>query len=227
MPIEIKVAPPGITISQGRTFMVTNQAGEIRTSSDEGIYAIDTRFISYYRFYINRQGWELVNSSQLSFYAARYHLINPKIDTEEGIIEANTIGLTVNRTVSEGIHEDLDIVNYTNKKISFVLELAIRSDFADLFEVKAKHLVTRGQVQTRWNEHEGRLRTSYTNKDFHRAAVYQVSNNGSPANYANGRISFHIELEPGQLWHTCGELMLEHGQQIKKPIYAPCGRPRH
>jgi glycogen debranching enzyme len=46
MPIEIKVAPPGITISQGRTFMVTNQSGEIRTSSDEGVYAIDTRFIT-------------------------------------------------------------------------------------------------------------------------------------------------------------------------------------
>ncbi len=29
MPIEIKVAPSGITISQGRTFMVTNSGGEI------------------------------------------------------------------------------------------------------------------------------------------------------------------------------------------------------
>ncbi len=30
MPIEIKVGPPTITISLGRIFMVTTQAGEIR-----------------------------------------------------------------------------------------------------------------------------------------------------------------------------------------------------
>jgi hypothetical protein len=39
MPIEIKMAPPGITISQGRTFMVTDECGEINPRSDEGVYA--------------------------------------------------------------------------------------------------------------------------------------------------------------------------------------------
>ena len=68
MPIEIKVAPPGITISQGRTFMVTNTAGEIYPSTDEGVFAVDTRFISYYQLFINREPWALINSSQLTFY---------------------------------------------------------------------------------------------------------------------------------------------------------------
>ena len=45
MTIEIKVGPPVITISQGRTFMVTDQRGFINTDSDEGVYAIDTRFV--------------------------------------------------------------------------------------------------------------------------------------------------------------------------------------
>src|SRR6266566_8948016 len=57
MPIEIKVAPPGITISQGRTFMVTNSGGEINPQTDEGVFAIDTRFISYYHLFINRVPW--------------------------------------------------------------------------------------------------------------------------------------------------------------------------
>ncbi|HEX6480228.1 MAG TPA: glycogen debranching N-terminal domain-containing protein [Ktedonobacteraceae bacterium] len=63
MPIEIKVAPPGITISQGRTFMVANSGGEIKPQTDEGVFAIDTRFISYYQFFINRIPWVLVSSS--------------------------------------------------------------------------------------------------------------------------------------------------------------------
>ena len=99
MPIEIKVGPPGITISQGRTFMVTDQGGAINQESDEGVYAIDTRFINSYRLFINREPWVLVNSSQLSFYTARFYLTNPTFGTQEGDVEANTIGLTIERSV--------------------------------------------------------------------------------------------------------------------------------
>lgn len=106
MPIDIKVAPPSIVISQGRTFMVTDQRGEIAPASDEGVFAMDTRFVSYYRLFINREPWVPVNSSQLSFYAARMHLTNPKLRTEEGDLAAHTLRLTLERSVGEGIHED-------------------------------------------------------------------------------------------------------------------------
>ena len=180
MPIEIKVAPPGITISQGRTFMVTNSAGEINPQTDEGVFAIDTRFISYYHLYINHEPWVLVNSSQLNFYASRTYLTNPKIGTEDGDFEANTIGLTIERTVEDGIHEDFYIVNYTGKKISFTLQLALRSDFADLFEVKSKRLVQRGRMLTEWDKKEHRLRTTYDHHDFHRAVTYWIPSTDVP-----------------------------------------------
>src|SRR6266566_3147291 len=120
MPIEITVAPPGMTISQGRTFMITDQRGEINPSRDEGVYAIDTRFIDTYRLFLNREPWELVTASQLSFYAARVHLTNPSIRTQDGDLDAHTLGLTINRTVGEGIHEDFDLMNYATKKIRCV-----------------------------------------------------------------------------------------------------------
>ncbi len=226
MPIEIKVAPPGITISQGRTFMVTDANGAINSETEQGVYAIDTRFINYYHLYINHQPWQLIDSSQLSFYASRFHLTNPPLETEFGGIPGNSISLTVNRAVGRGIHEDLDIVNYTGKKIRFMLELVMRSDFADIFEVKAHKIILRGWIQTRWNEQETKLRTSYTDKDFHRALIYQIANNQAamPVGYANGCIFFDIELEAGQKWHTCGEISLEHGQHIRRPVYTPCGR---
>src|SRR5579871_5523778 len=113
MTIEIKVGPPVITISQGRTFMVTDRKGFVNTDSDQGVYDIDTRFISFYHIYINRVPWNLINSNQLTFYASRIHLTNPKVDTEGGMLPADTLGLTVNRTVSEGIHEEFSIVNYS------------------------------------------------------------------------------------------------------------------
>lgn len=222
MTIEIKVGPPVITISQGRTFMVTDRKGFVNTDSDQGVYAIDTRFISFYHIYINRVPWNLINSNQLTFYASRIHLTNPKVDTEGGVLPADTLGLTVNRTVSEGIHEEFSIVNYSGHKVKFVLELAIRSDFADIFEVKSRDIVQRGKQQTQWDEQQKLLRTAYDNQDFHRAAVYHVTQTSSPLGYANGRLFFEIELNQNEQWQTCADLILEHGQHVKKPTPGSC-----
>src|SRR5579883_601025 len=222
MTIEIKVGPPVITISQGRTFMVTDQRGFINTDSDEGVYAIDTRFISFYHIYINRVPWNVINSSQLAFYASRFHLTNPKVNTEGGEIAKDSLGLTLNRTVSEGIHEEFEIVNYSGKKVQFVLEIAMRSDFADIFEVKSNDIVQRGKQQTEWHEKQMLLSTKYDHKDFHRAALYQITHTSSPVGYANGRIFFEIELDQNEKWEMCGDLILEHGQHVKRPSPSSC-----
>ncbi|GCE06028.1 amylo-alpha-1,6-glucosidase [Dictyobacter aurantiacus] len=224
MTVEIRVGPPTITISQGRTFMVTTQAGEIMTGTDQGVYAIDTRFLSFYRMYINQVPLQVINSSQLTFYAARYHLTNPRIETEGGVIDEQTLRVTINRIVHEGIHEDIDIANYTGKSIHFIFELSMRSDFADLFEVKSKHIVQRGREQTQWNAQNRQLYTTYDNKDFHRAMRYRILND-VPVGYANGRLRIEIALAPNQRWHTCCEMILEHGQQVRKPAPGLCSQP--
>lgn len=225
MPVEIKVGPPTITISQGRTFMVTDRRGEINPNTAQGVYAMDTRFVSYYRMYINRTPLKVINSSQLSFYASRFHLTNTRINTQGGVLDAHTLRVTINRMVSEGIHEDIDIANYTGRKINFLLEVTLRSDFADLFEVKSGDIIQRGKESTDWNAEKKQLRTSYDNKDFHRALTYCILND-VPVGYANGRIFFEIELAPNERWHTCSALLLEHGQHIKQPGPGSCNQNR-
>lgn len=221
MPIEIKVGPPTITISQGRTFMVTDRRGEINPHTAQGIYAMDTRFVSYYRLYINRTPLEVVDASQLSFYASRFHLTNSTITTAGGVIDAQTLRITINRVVSEGIHEEIDIANYSGKKVHFLLEVAARSDFADLFEVKSGNIIQRGKVQTVWHAQENSLRTSYDDKGFHRAVTYYILDM-VPVGYANGRLFFEVELEGNQRWHTCCQLVLDYGQQLKRPDRGSC-----
>src|SRR5215831_246647 len=135
MPSEIKVAPPGITISQGRTFMVTDECGEIAPNCEEGVFAIDTRFISGYHISLSGQPWTLLTASQISFYAARICLTNRALHDESADAPANTIGLTIDRTIGEGIHEDFTLTNYCGKPVRLVLELALQADFADIFEV--------------------------------------------------------------------------------------------
>jgi N-terminal domain of (some) glycogen debranching enzymes len=42
------------------------------------------------------------------------------------------------------MHEDLDITNNSMKPVRFQLEIAFRSGFADVSEVKSGHIVRRG-----------------------------------------------------------------------------------
>lgn len=224
MPIEIRVGPPTITISQGRTFMVTTHTGEILSNTPQGVYAMDTRFISFYRIYINRVPLELNDFNQLSFYAARIHLTNPQIDIEENTLPPHTLRVSINRRVNENIDEDITLANYSGQKVKMMLEVALRSDFADLFEVRRKHIIQRGKIETTWDPQRKQLYTSYDNKDFHRAITFSPHTN-VPFGYANGRAYFEIELEPNQHWHTCNEIILEYEKPTSPSATTePCGR---
>jgi N-terminal domain of (some) glycogen debranching enzymes len=148
MPVEISVGPPVLTISYGSSFMVTDLNGEIAAESEQGVFAGDTRFLSYYALFANGEPWVRLSSSTISSFGARIYLTNPQITTEAGEIREGTLALTVSRAVGEGIHEDLDLTNYGLHPVRFMLEVAIRSDFADLFEVRQHRFVRRGRIDT-------------------------------------------------------------------------------
>src|SRR5262249_55987754 len=131
------------------------------------------------------------------------YLVNPIVVTEEGVLAPATVSLLLSRTLGEGLHEDLDIRNYGSKPVHFILEVLIRSDFADIFEVKAKELTRRGHIESDWKSDRQELATRYSARDFRRCLVVRLSCSGSRAVYANGRISFEIDLPAGGAWHAC------------------------
>jgi glycogen debranching enzyme len=219
MPVELKVGPPGLTISQDRTFMVTDERGEIDPQSEQGLFAGDTRFVSFYKLYVNEEPWELLTSSTVSYYAARLHFANPLIATEDGDIRARDLSLAVTRTIGDGVHEDLDLTNYGPLAVRFQLQIGLLSDFADLFEVKQHRFVRRGHMSTRWSHARRELVTDYTNRDFHRQLIYRLLSSGSRPEYANGRVVFTVELVPGASWHTCAHYVLVEGDRARKPMY--------
>lgn len=202
MPVEISVGPPVLTINQGNTFMVTDLNGEIPAESELGIFAHDTRFLSYYAIFANQLPWVRLSSAIVQYYAARIYLTNQAFSTEDGDVEAGALALIVTREVGNGICENLDLSNYSERRVKFNLEIAFRSDFADIFEVRAHRFVRRGRIDTRWDESQSELVTSYANRDFHRHLVYRLLACGSPAHFANGRIIYELDLEPGASWHV-------------------------
>src|SRR5262249_40996152 len=187
----------------GQTVLVSAPDGQITWPSEKGLFFLDTRIISNWAIYANGEPWELLNGGPISYHAARVFLTNKSILTEDGAVAQRTIGLTISRSIIGGLHEDLDITNNSMKPVRFQLEVALRCDFADIFEVKSGHIVRRGQITTEWSERRQRLRTIYSNREFQQRVTISVSRATSKAVSANGRLSFEVALQPGEAWHAC------------------------
>src|SRR6266576_4123156 len=214
MAFKVQVGPPQIAIHQGQTVLLTDPDGTITWPSEKGLYFLDTRIISNWAIYANGVPWQLLNGGPISYYAARIYLTNKSILTEDGPIPPRTLGLTISRSLSGGLHEDLDITNNNMKPVRFQLEVAFRCDFADIFEVKSGHIVRRGQITTEWSEARQQVRTAYSNRDFNRAVTTLVARALGKAVSANGRLSLEVAIQPNEAWHACLLYELEDGEQL-------------
>jgi glycogen debranching enzyme len=203
MAIEVTVGPPLITITRGSTFVLSERDCCISPYTEQGVYSRDTRFISHYDMFADGKRWLLQNSGAIAYYASRAYLTNPSLTTEYGEIEAGALSLTLSRAVHGGIHEDIDICNYSMKRVRFCFELSIRTDFADIFEVKERRVVRKGNVTTDWDQKKAELASVYEHDGFKRALLTSMHRSGSHPTYSNGRISFRVDLEPMGSWHTC------------------------
>jgi glycogen debranching enzyme len=201
--LEIKVGPPQIAIHYGHGVLLTEPDGQINWPGEKGFYLNDTRLLSSWNIYANGESWELLNGGATAHYEACSFLTNRALLTEEGEVPKQTLKLMISRAIAEGLHEDLDVVNHGQSRVRFNLEIVLRSDFADIFEVKSGRFVRRGRITTIWDSQTQRLITTYRNRDFIRELTVEVTESNSPAVYANGRISFELDLPPGAEWHSC------------------------
>src|SRR5215470_11699813 len=203
MAFRVQVGPPQISIHQGQTVLITEEDGQIKSPSEKGLYFFDTRMVSDWGIYANGVAWEPLSGGAISHYASRIFLTNPAIETETGTIPPRTMGLTLGRSIAGGMHEDIDLTNDSRKPVRFQLEIALRCDFADIFEVKSGRIVRRGRITTQWSEGHQHLRTTYRNGDFSRAVTISPAHSPAKAVYANGRLSLEVALKPGEAWHYC------------------------
>ena len=81
--------------------------------------------------------WAWFTSSPVTYYGARIYLTNKAFSTLDGYVPVGIRALVISRFASGGIREDLDLSNYGFTPVRLNLEVVLRSDFADLFEVKS------------------------------------------------------------------------------------------
>ncbi|HET7473177.1 MAG TPA: glycogen debranching N-terminal domain-containing protein [Candidatus Limnocylindrales bacterium] len=203
MTFPVQVGAASVTINRNDRFLVCQPDGRILGAADDGFFSRDTRFISGYDLRINGRRPMLLNSAPIQFFSARFEYTNEAFLDDVGPVERQSISVRVDRTISEGVHEDLDIVSYARRPIRLTIEIAIDSDFTDIFEVRGDRGVRRGQLNTRWLRSRKELRTAYHNGSFKRELIVAVENNDSQVQYANGRLVFIAKIQPKGYWHTC------------------------
>ena len=219
MAFKVQVGLPQIAIHRGRTVLVCEPDGSIVYPGDKGLYLNDTRLISSWSLSADGIPWDLLSGGPVDHDASRIHLTNRRLPTSSGVVEARTLGLFLSRSIAEGLHEDIDVVNHSGQPVAFNLEISLRCDFADVFETKSGETKRRGSIATTWSEDTRQLETVYTNADFRRSVRVRARSR-EPMGFANGRLSFAVSIEPGHSWHCCVLYDLGDGVRI---FDAPAG----
>src|SRR5437868_2350297 len=196
---------PSVKINHGATFLVTDQQGNVPVShdGDYGLYSADTRFISRHELRLNGKKPESVASVRLSFRHARWHMIADRIDGSDGDMREARVAVTVDRLISlHQMHEDLALHTYARAPVTVLLEIALESDFADLFEVRYRSWQRRADLNTWWVG-PASLESRYQNQDFVRRCLVRALTQAGGITYANGALRIPADLIPGKEWKLC------------------------
>ncbi|HKR99140.1 MAG TPA: glycogen debranching N-terminal domain-containing protein, partial [Candidatus Dormibacteraeota bacterium] len=215
---------PSVKINHGATFLVTDQQGSIPagTQGEYGLYSSDTRFLSRHELRINGRRPESVASVRLSFRHARWHMVADSIVGPDGDMREARVALTLDRLISlNQMHEDITLHTYARAPVTALLEVALESDFADLFEVRFRSWQRRADLNTWWVG-PGSLESRYQNQDFVRRCLVRAITQTGGITYANGALRIPVDLVPGVEWKLCLQYDLLTSDDEMPPIANKC-----
>src|SRR5436309_1557919 len=155
-----------ISILDGSTFVVSDRRGDIDAAPDQphGLFYRDTRFLSRWVLTLEGRPLEVLSTDDVDYFSAQFFLYPPT-----GTIYKNPeVSVIRQRTVGDGIHEDVLLFNHSSEPLEVGLNIAADADFADLFEVKDA-LKKQGELYR--EVRDGSLVLGYRRDDFVRETV--------------------------------------------------------
>ncbi len=184
-----------ISILDGSTFLVSDLRGDIEASPDKphGFFYRDTRFLSSWRLTANGVPLDVLSTDETQYFASTHFLVPPT-----GTVNDNpTVSIHRNRTIGDGFHEDVTVLNHDSQPLRVELRLDADSDFADLFEVKDA-LAKKGERYT--SVDDDTLVLGYRRDDFVRETRIRVS---KPATVDERGFTLQVHVEPHDEWNVC------------------------
>ena len=238
---KISPRPKTIYCSQGRAVLATNLDGWIGDFPRHGLFVGETRLLSRYRYFVDGETPQTVAVSNVEQHSWLGYYISPapgaqwKEDTGSGEMEKSseeTLELKVSRTVGWGVHEDIDLTNFTQRPVKFKFEIEIDADFADQAETFRRK--QRGKLDRRWRRissrraelvydyqashrysHQGNRGVAF----LHRALIVSIERAGSSVSFRDSKLAFDVRLQPHGSWHTCIKFIPMFDGKKMPPLY--------
>jgi glycogen debranching enzyme len=184
-----------VSILEGNTFVVSDRRGDLNASpaTAHGLFDADTRFLSRWILTVNGQTLQPLSTDDLHYFAAQFFTV-PGTGT---VYADSPLSVIRRRAVGKGFHEDLRILNHSDKPIDLDVRMEVGADFADLFEVKDA-LRKKGERYHRVEP--GRLVLGYRRERFVRETWISPS---ARAAIEESGLYFRVQLEPHGEWTTC------------------------
>ncbi len=237
--LSINVRPRAETqiLYCNRTALVTDQAGWITDDLEQqGLLVRQTRLLSRYRWSVNGRLFCPVTISNISQHASLgyYAMHAPGVPREKkgvgpgGPMAQHTLELQLRRRVEDGVHEDVDLTNYTQQAIAFRLDLEIDADFRDVREIGQERR-QHGERGCEWKpkgEREAELHFTYHAENafdhqgeqgtaaIDRGLKLQVLDADSPPERSEEGLFFDIKLPPHGRWHCCVRMVPEINSDV-------------
>src|SRR4051812_20193936 len=128
------VGPPGsmVTLVEGSSFCLSARTGDIYPGTSQGLFFLDTRFLSGLVLRIDDQRTdEIAMASDLPFSATFVGMLRPQPRAPEG-----SIAVFRRRSIDHGMVERILLRNYDTRPRRTTVTLMVQADLADLFAVK-------------------------------------------------------------------------------------------
>jgi glycogen debranching enzyme len=226
--VRLRTRAETLYVSQNRTVLATRRDGFMNGEPDHGFFVRSTRLLSRYEYSLNGTPMLPTGLSNVDQHTWLGYYVAPAPDAVNdyvrqgpgGATAQQTIELRLSRFVSDGLHEDVDVTNFTQHTAALVLELMVDGDFADMAETRGKRL-QQGQVTREWDSREGEHALTFSYRAEHtyshqghegtarlqRAVRIHFRNAGSPPEYTRGTVRFALDVKPRATWHVCIEVV--------------------
>src|SRR5205814_1834891 len=242
--VRLRPRPKTLHISQGRSVFESDSDGLIPSDSAYGFFVHEARVLSRYEYRINEIALRPIAVSSVREHSfLGYYVVFPpeRSLTEKDLgsgemeeVSEQTIELRVSRYVGGGLHEHLDLTNFTQQETRFTLSILLAADFIDRNELHSGRQQF-GKLTSNWRQSDGgdwELAFDYLAEHqyesqgesgraaLHCGVIIRIAQPSSAPRFKDGRITFDVALGPKATWHTCIDVIAQIENESIKSGYS-------
>jgi glycogen debranching enzyme len=180
-----------VNILDGRTFMVSDVAGDVAPEHDQpaGFFYRDMRHLSRWQLRLNGRPLDALSGRTVEYDEAMFFLQEPT-----GTVYINpTLSIVRHRHIGEGMREQFTVSNHGTEPATIQLSILFDADFADIFEVKDKMSKTGHGYRRLSADH---VTLGYQRDDFRRETRIHAGD----ALYTTESLTYAVTVAPGRQW---------------------------